>query len=93
MAYKKTNWKDHVVERPRTYTEKANTDGTKTFTPSPGEVLQEGTPQSATNFNNFEEALLHYSIATDALLNQNEQLLMEIQTIKEQLAALTVGSN
>ena len=35
MAYKRTNWKDHVVERPRTYTEAANSDGSKTFTPAP----------------------------------------------------------
>ena len=57
MAYKRTNWKDHVVERPRTYTEAANSDGSKTFTPAPGEVLQQGTPQSATNFNHMENGI------------------------------------
>ena len=67
MAYKRIKWQDHVVERPRTYTEVINADGSKTLTPAPGEVLQQGTPQSASNFNNAEEALVHYSIAFDWL--------------------------
>lgn len=65
MAYKPTRWKDHVVERPRTYTEVANSDGSVTHTPAPGEVIQEGTPQSATNFNKPEVMLQHLSIAYD----------------------------
>lgn len=57
MAYNRTKWQDHVVERPRTFTEVTNADGSVTHTPAPGEVLQQGTPQSATNFNNIEDAL------------------------------------
>lgn len=88
MAYKKTKWQDHVVERPRTYTEAANPDGSKTFTPAPGEVLQQGTPQSATNFNNLEEGLQHYAAAFDWLLTITEATAMELQKVKEQLEAL-----
>lgn len=65
MAYTRTKWQDHVVERPRTYTEATNSDGSTTFTPAPGEILQQGTPQSATNFNNIEDALQHMSVAFD----------------------------
>ena len=54
MAYPYTRWKDHAVERPRTYTEVVNPDGSKTFTDAPGEILQQGTPMSSTNFNNLE---------------------------------------
>ena len=88
MAYKRTNWKDHVVERPRTYTEATNSDGSKTFTPAPGEVLQQGTPQSATNFNNLEEGMLHFSVAFDWMFSIMQAQTREITTLKEQVAAL-----
>lgn len=65
MAYARKRWQDHSVERPRTYTEAVNEDGSKTYTPAFGEVLQEGTPQSATNFNAIEEGLQHTNVAFD----------------------------
>lgn len=65
MAYARKRWQDHSVERPRTYTEAINEDGSKTYTPAFGEVLQEGTPQSATNFNAIEEGLQHTNVAFD----------------------------
>ncbi|MGI6234425.1 MAG: hypothetical protein ACOYI6_04120 [Christensenellales bacterium] len=65
MAYARKRWQDNSVERPRTYTEAVNEDGSKTYTPAFGEVLQEGTPQSATNFNAIEEGLQHTNIAFD----------------------------
>ena len=92
MPYNRIGWKDHVVERPRTYTEVANGDGSKTFTPAPGEVLQQGTPQSATNFNQMDEATQHIAIAYDELFCITQALLRnaqdEIDTLKEQVAAL-----
>lgn len=93
MSYnKRITWKDHVVERPRTYTEATNTDGSKTFTPAPGEVLQQGTPQSATNFNTMDEALQHISIAFDELSCITQAQIRaqqdEIDTLKAQVEAL-----
>ena len=93
MSYnKRIGWKDHVVERPRTYTEVLNGDGSKTFTPSPGDVIQQGTPQSATNFNTMDEALQHLSVAYDMLLCTTQAELRaaqdEIETLKAQVAAL-----
>lgn len=93
MSYNaRINWKDHVVQRPRTYTETTNGDGSKTYTPAPGEVLQRGTPQSATNFNQMEEAIQHLSIAFDMLLTIHQAELRgaqaEIETLKAQVAAL-----
>lgn len=88
MAYNRIKWQDHVVTRPRTYTEVTNGDGTKTMVPAPGEVLQQGTPQSATNFNNSEEALVHYSAALDMLATITASMAMEMETMKEKLAAL-----
>lgn len=55
--YIPTYWKDEVVEHPYRYKETQNSDGTIEHTPNPGDVLQEGTPQSADNFNNMEHGI------------------------------------
>lgn len=89
MAYKRKKWKDHVVERPRTFTEVTNSDGSVTHEPAPGEVIQQGTPQSATNFNSIEEGLQHFSAAYDWLCNIVQAQAREIETLKEQVAALS----
>lgn len=94
MSYNnRINWKDHVVERPRTYTEATNSDGSKTFTPAPGTVLQQGTPQSATNFNTMEEALQHISIAYDMMMTLYQAELRDAQsritTLEAQVSALS----
>ncbi|MBR0407702.1 MAG: hypothetical protein IJI53_06670 [Clostridia bacterium] len=93
MSYnQRIGWKDHVVERPRTYTETVNGDGSKTFTAAPGAVIQQGTPQSATNFNTMDEALQHICIAFDELQMTMQAELRaaqdEIVTLKAQVAAL-----
>ena len=49
-------WKDHAINPNNTYAVQENPDGTITLTPA-GEVLQQGTNMSATNFNNIEDAL------------------------------------
>lgn len=55
--YSLIDWKDEVVEFPRRYKEETNGDGTVEHNPSPGRTLQEGTPQSATNFNNMDRGI------------------------------------
>lgn len=92
MAYDRTNWKDHVVERPRTYSKVTNSDNTETLTPAPGEVIQQGTPQSATNFNHLEEGLTHYAVAFDMMLTMHQAEMRKAQAdiaaLQEQVAAL-----
>lgn len=93
MAYSKTHWKDHVVDRPRTYTKVDNSDGSYTETPSPGEIRQQGTPQSATNFNKLEDAVQHLSVAFDLMMCVNyakqRDYEAKIALLTEQLAAST----
>lgn len=89
MPYNRTKWRDHVVERPRTFTEVTNADGSVTHTPAPGDVLQQGTPQSATNFNNIEEGLQHTAVAFDWLYCIMQAQAREITTLKEQVATLS----
>lgn len=55
--YSKTEWKDHVVQYPDRRKITDNGDGTSTVEKAVGEVIQQGTPQSATNFNNMEEGI------------------------------------
>lgn len=55
--YEPTVWKDHIVEKPRTYTMVENEDGTVTQFPSEGEVMQQGTPMNAANLNKLESGL------------------------------------
>jgi len=86
MSYnRRIGWKDHVVTRPRTYTKVVNSDNSETFTPSPGSILQQGTPQSATNFNTMDEALQHISIAYDMLMTTSQA---ELRAAKKRIAVL-----
>ena len=94
MSYnRRIGWKDHVVTRPRTYTKVVNSDNSETFTPSPGNIIQQGTPQSATNFNTMDEALQHISIAYDMLMTTSQAELRaakkRIAVLEAQVAALT----
>lgn len=93
MAYQRTTWKDHVVERPKTYTVTENSDGTQTHVDAPGEVIQLGTPMSATNFNNLEEGLQYAAIAFDYYFMTSQAKQRDLETrlavAEAQLAALT----
>ncbi len=60
MSYEPTNWKDRVVEKPRTFTMQQNPDGTITLVPAPGTVVQEGTPVNAANLNKLENGLVSH---------------------------------
>ncbi len=75
--YNRTQWNDHVVEKPDTYTIVNNPDGTVQLVEAPGEVIQQGTPMSATNFNNMEEGIF----AADAGLSVVVQQLLQHKRI------------
>lgn len=65
--YEPKLWQDHVTEFEDRYTESRNDDGTITHTPVEGEIIQQGTPQNATNFNHMEEGISN-ATETAALL-------------------------
>ena len=50
-------WKDHVTQFSNRYKEINNADGTITHEAVEGEVIQEGTPQNAKNFNDMEQRI------------------------------------
>ena len=59
MAYKPTNWIDHINSG-NVFVLTDNGDGTTTIQYA-GEVIQQGTPMSAENFNNIEQGILWLS--------------------------------
>ena len=75
--YEQKLWQDHVTEFEDRYTESRNDDGTITHTPVEGEIIQQGTPQNATNFNHMENGI---SNATETAA------LMALSTIHHQQA-------
>ncbi len=89
MAYKRTDWRDHVTEFENRYREVQNADGTVTHQKVEGEVIQQGTPMSATNFNNIEDGLAHYAVAYDWMYCIMQAQAREITTLKEQVATLS----
>ena len=91
--YIRIGWKDHVVEFPRRYTSTEDSQGRRTDTPAPGTIIQQGTPQSATNFNQMDEGLQHQSIAFDELqvtmqaeLRAAQDAIVDLQTAVAALA-------
>lgn len=54
MAYTPTVWKNREVERPRTFQEQKNPDGTVTLIPKEGNVIEAGTPIIADTMNKLE---------------------------------------
>ena len=88
--FDRIDWKDHVVERPRTYTEVTNGDGSKTYTPAPGEVYQQGTPQSATNFNLMEDGICDARLAEDIFYQYaKHSVIDELADHEDEFAAET----
>ena len=61
--YQKTDWRDHVTDKPGLYIITDNKDGTWTITPA-GKVMQQGTPQDQEHFNNIENGVNLPSMST-----------------------------
>lgn len=61
--YNQTHWLDHVTEFPRRRKITDAGDGYSTVEKAQGEVIQQGTAQSATNFNNLENGVQDAHIA------------------------------
>ena len=86
MSYnKRINWKDRIVERQRTFSETINSDGTKTLTPAPQQIVQKGTPMSAKNFNSMEEAIQHIANTVDLIVTIYSA---ELRDAQKRIAAL-----
>lgn len=72
MAYEKTLWKDRVVEKPNTYRTVENPDGTITLYPITGQVIEKGTPISASNLNKIENGIVEINEQLDNINYHNK---------------------
>ena len=70
MSYEKQTWEDRQVERPLTFTQQINSDGSVTLTPYPGSVLSEGSKMSADRFNHMEDGIYDNSTRIEEV-NEN----------------------
>lgn len=75
--YNQTHWLDHVTQYPNRRVITNNGDGTQTVEKAQGEIIQQGTAQSATNWNNEEDGIqdahMAEQILTVANLHQQRQ--------------------
>ncbi|MBU5676758.1 hypothetical protein KQI88_10035 [Alkaliphilus sp. MSJ-5] len=80
--YIKIKWQDHIVERPGTFREVQNQDGSVTHIPDEGEILQEGTPVNASKLNHMEEGI--YQANRQAKINKDDisSLAVEVAILK-----------
>lgn len=92
MAYKKTIWKDHIVEKPRTYRQIMNEDdGTIQLSPAPGGIIQQGTPVNAENMNHLEEGVAEVEERMTTQERNFEALQKELPK-KRMVREVTIGT-
>ncbi len=82
LYYEFTKWLDHVAQFPGRRKMKENADGTVDFERSEGEIVQQGTAQSATNFNNLEKGIF---------ANQIQILQMDQRTLQSERKISDLG--
>lgn len=83
------NWKDHVVEHPDRYQETDLGGGLKKLEKAPGTVIQQGTPQSASNFNKMDKGVLDNDIALRILTQHQMQVDNHIEGLDAETAPET----
>lgn len=88
--YKKTDWRDHVTQYDNRFREQNNSDGTISHIPVEGEVIQEGTPQNATNFNNIETGIFSAHETAAELARVALQHEREINALSGETGTITL---
>lgn len=81
LLYNFKRWVDHVTEFPGRRRIKENGDDTVNLERAEGEVLQQGTPRNAANYNNMETGILAANVLTGwiwTLLLQHRRQLEDL---------------
>lgn len=72
--YTPVNWKDHIVQFMRRFSmESGESAGLVYLTPAPGEIEQQGTAQSATNFGQMDMGILEQAMMANMLFSITNQ--------------------
>ncbi len=74
-------WLDHVTDPSNVFYITKNDDDTYTITPA-GTVMQQGTPQDQTHFNNMESGILDAHVSVGVLINFARQLGWHVDDIQ-----------
>lgn len=91
--YQKINWVNHIVEYPLRRIISDNQDGTYTVQPSPGEIIQRGTKQSAENFNHMDDGIFDTCLANqiffqNMILNLNTSNINLMEADKQDIQSI-----
>lgn len=79
--YEPIVWKDHAVEKPRTYRPIHNEDGTILLVPDEGMVWQQGTPVNAANLEHMQQGIIN----NDARLPVVDVCTIDVSGITDEL--------
>ncbi|RGG95752.1 hypothetical protein DWW67_06045 [Coprobacillus sp. AF16-47] len=80
LLYNATKWLDHVTQFPMRKRITQNSDGTSDVVRAEGEIIQQGTPRNASNYNNIETGILANQIHILVL----QQEMLQIQRATEE---------
>ena len=86
LLYKATKWLDHVTQYPMRRRITNNKDGTADIVRAEGDVIQQGTPRNAKNYNNMRRGFLQIRFLLCFLQQRNAS------TTKEQLQKIMANS-
>jgi hypothetical protein len=93
MAYTKTVWADRSVERPLTFTQTTNADGSITLAPSEGTIITTGTPLTADKFNNMESGIAANDSAIAALQSTDSGYGTRLNTLESDITRRYVDTD
>ena len=91
--YNRQTWQDHVTQFENRFRESNNPDGTITHIPVEGEVLQEGTPQNARNFNNLETGVMAANELAAELARKTLQQERALNMVTGETGAVTLTNS
>lgn len=91
--YEPKIWQDHVTEFENRYRESSNGDGTITHTPVEGEIIQQGTPQNAANFNHMEDGIENGTELAALLAIEKIHSDQSIADLKGETMTVTLTNN
>ena len=88
VSYARVNFKNRVVERPRTYIITTNGDGSVTLTPAFGEVEESGVPLNAENLNKMDKGTYDCAEAINGLEISVTLLGQSVQSAEQDIDGL-----
>ena len=87
------NFKDHVVEYPYRYQEVDVGGGYINHIKAPGEIIQQGTPLSATNFNAMDLESIHGVLAAIIVGQHVRQLTQKVEGLEGEQIQTTMTNS